>query len=259
MLKPARPFIEATAGNADEGGRWSLPSFYLLARAMVPWFAVAASLLCALGLYVGVSVAHAGPWQREASRIMFIHVPAAWTSLLIYLPLVACAVGGALYNVRLPVMVARAFAPTGAMFAFLALWSGSLWSRATLGVWWVWDLRPLSQLILLLLYLGFIWIQAAAADRAWGDKAGALLAVAGIADIPINITSVQWWPEVFHTASINLIAAPGTVPPTLLGIVAMAAGFCAYACTAALLRLRCLILERERFSDWVDVRETASP
>jgi len=259
VLESERPFIDTTFGGAAEGRPWSLRIVYFLCGAMVPWFAVFALLFCGLGLYVGISVAHVDPRQGEASRIMLVHVPAAWTSMLVFVPLAACAIGGLAYDVRLPGMMARALAPTGAMFALLALWTGSLWSRATLGVWWVWDMRPVSLLILLLLYAGFIWVQAAIADRPWADKAGAVLAIAGIVDIPIGVESVQWWPGVFQAASISMIAAPGTELPTLVGVLAMAAGFCAYACTVAMLRLRCLILEQERFSDWVAVREQASP
>lgn len=259
VLESERPFIDTTVGNAGGGRPWSLRRVYLLARAMVPWFAVFALLFCGLGLYVGISVAHVDPRQAEASRIMLIHVPAVWASMLVFLLVAACAIGALAYDARLPGMMARALAPTGAMFAILALWTGSLWSRATLGAWWVWDMRPVSVLILLLVYAGFIWAHAAIADRSRADKAGAVLAIAGIVDIPISVESVQWWPDVFQAASISAIAAPGTELPTLAGIVAMVAGFCAYACTVGVLRLRCLILEQERFSDWVTRREQASP
>lgn len=259
VLESERPFIDTTVGSADARGPWSLRSVYVLAGAMAPWFAVFALLFCGLGLYVGISVAHVDPRQAETSRIMLLHVPAVWSSMLVFLLLAACAIGALAYDARLPGMMARALAPTAAMFALLALWTGSLWSRATLGVWWVWDMRPVSLLILLLLCAGFIWAHAAITDRSWADKAGAVLAIMGIVDIPVSVESVQWWPDLFRAASISMIAAPGTELPTQAGILAMVAGFCAYACTVATMRLRCLILEQERFSDWVTMREQASP
>jgi len=121
------------------------------------------------------------------------------------------------------------------------------------------DARLLSELVLLFLYLGFIALHATIDDAPLADKAGAVLALAGIIDIPINVLSVQWWTTLHQGASISLTSAPGATLPTLTGIVAMATGFCLYGCSVALLRLRCVILERERGSAWVAARGRASP
>ena len=232
---------------------------YPLAGAPIPWLAVAALLFCALGLYVGLFVAPTDAQQGEAYRIIFIHVPAAWMSMLIYLLLAVCAGVGLVFNARLAAMMALALAPTGAMFTFLALWTGCLWAKPIWGAWWVWDMRLLSELILLSLYLGFIALQAAIDDPPLADKAGALLALAGIVNIPVNVLSVRWWTTLHQGASISLSSAPSMAPSMLAGAVAMAAGFCCYFCAVALLRLRCVILERERDSDWVAARGRASP
>ncbi len=232
--------------------------FYPLAPALVPWFAAAALLFCALGLYLGFFVAPTDAQQGEAYRIIFVHVPAAWMSMLIYLMLVVCAGVGLVFNARLAAMMAHALAPTGAMFAFLALWTGCLWAKPIWGAWWVWDARLLSELILLSLYLGFIALQAAIDDPRLADKAGALLAIAGIVNIPINVLSVRWWITLHQGASISLTGAPSMALSMLTGILAMAVAFWFYGCAVALLRLRCVILERERNSDWVAARGRAS-
>lgn len=232
---------------------------YALAGAPIPWLTAAALLFCALGLYLGLFVAPTDAQQGEVYRIVFIHAPAAWMSMLIYLLLAVCSGVGLIFNARLGAMMAHALAPTGAMFAFLSLWTGCLWAKPIWGTWWVWDMRLLSELILLFLYLGFIALHAAIDDPPLAYKAGALLALAGIVNIPVNVLSVRWWTTLHQGVSISLTSAPSIDPSMLTGAVAMAAGFGMYSCAVALLRLRCVILERERASDWVAARARPSP
>lgn len=241
-------------------GRYCTPEgFYPLAGSLVPWLAAVALFSCVLGLFAALFVAQSDAQQGEVYRIIFIHIPAAWMSVLTYLLLALCAGSGLVFNARLPAMMAQALAPTGAMFAFLALWSGCLWAKPIWGTWWVWDMRLISELILMSLYLGFIALRAAIDDALLADKADAVLALAGIVNIPINVLSVQWWTTLHQGASIGLSGPPGVTPSMLSGMLAMAAGFCLYGCAATLLRLRCVILERERNSDWVRARGRASP
>ena len=244
--------------NIDWSSACTPRGSYALAGILIPWFAATALLFFALGLYLGFFVAPADARQGEAYRIIFIHVPAAWMSMLLYLLLVVCAGAGLVFNARLPAMLAHALAPTGAMFAFLALWTGCLWAKPIWGAWWEWDARLIAELILLFLYFGFIALQLAIDDPALADKAGALLTMAGIVIIPINVLSVQWWTTLHQGASISLTSAPGMALSMLTGTLAMAVGFCLYSCAVALLRLRCVILERERHSDWVATRGRAS-
>ena len=130
--------------------------FYALAGALIPWCWAAFAALAAIGLYIGFFVAPTDATQGEVYRIIFIHVPAAWMSMLLYLVMAFWAAIGWAFNARLASMMARALAPTGAMFTFLALWTGALWGKPTWGTWWVWDARLTSELILLFLYLGFL-------------------------------------------------------------------------------------------------------
>jgi heme exporter protein C len=226
-------------------------TFYPLAGRMVPWFGAAAVLLCAAGLYIGFFVAPTDAQQGEAYRIIFIHVGAAWMSMFIYLVMAAWAGVGLVFNTRLSNMMATALAPTGALFTFIALWTGALWGKPTWGTWWVWDARLTSELILLFLYFGFMALQAAIDDPRRADKAAAVLALVGVVNIPIIYYSVQWWNTLHQGASVSLTKAPSMAAAMLTGMLLMALGFWMYSIAASLVRVRAIILERERNADWI--------
>jgi len=232
--------------------RFSSPqTFYPLAGTLQPWFAAAATLLCAGGLYISFFVAPTDAQQGEAYRIIFIHVPAAWMSMFLYLVMGFWSGVGLVLNTRLSSMVATALAPTGALFTFIALWTGALWGKPTWGTWWVWDARLTSELILLFLYIGFMALQAAIDDPRRADKAGAVLALVGVINIPIIYFSVQWWSTLHQGASVSMKSAPSMATTMLLGMLIMALGFWMYSIAAVLARVRCVILERERHTEWV--------
>jgi len=232
--------------------KYSSPqTFFPLAGKLVPWFAGAALLLAAAGLYLGFFVAPTDSQQGEAYRIIFVHVPAAWMSMFIYVVMAFWAGVGLIFNTRLSGMMASALAPTGALFTFLALWSGSLWGKPTWGTWWVWDARLTSELILLFLYFGCIALQAAIDDPRRADKAGAVLALTGVINIPIIYFSVQWWNTLHQGASVSMKSAPTMAATMLTGMLVMALAFWMYSIAASLMRVRCIILERERDSQWV--------
>ncbi|TAK90324.1 MAG: hypothetical protein EPO09_16895, partial [Aquabacterium sp.] len=191
--------------------------FYPWAGRLVPWLLVLALSLTLIGLYVGFFVAPTDHQQGDAYRIIFVHVPAAWLSMLIYVVMAFWAGLGWVLNTRLSSMMARALAPTGALFTFLALWTGALWGKPTWGTWWVWDARLTSELILLFLYIGFMALQAATDDPRKGDKAGALLALVGVVNVPVIYFSVQWWNTLHQGASISFKAAPTMASTMLVG------------------------------------------
>ncbi len=224
---------------------------YPLAGRLAPYCLVSALVLIAAGLYVGFFVAPTDHQQGEAYRIIFVHVPAAWLSMLIYVVMAFWAGLGLVLNTRLSSMMARALAPTGALFTVLALWTGALWGKPTWGAWWVWDARLTSELILLFLYIGFLALQAATDDPRRGDKAGAVLALVGVVNVPIIYFSVRWWNTLHQGASISLKAAPTMASTMLLGMLLCALGFWAYAFGVALMRLRNVVLEREAEAAWV--------
>jgi heme exporter protein C len=220
-------------------------TFYRLAGKIAPVCAAGAALLAVAGLYVGFFVAPTDAQQGEAYRIIFIHVAAAWMSMFLYVVMAFWAAIGLAFNTRLSAMMASAIAPTGAMFTFVALWTGALWGRPTWGAYWVWDARLTSELILLFLYLGFMALQAAIDDPRRADRAGALLAIVGVVNVPIIYYSVQWWNTLHQGASVSLTRAPSMASTMLTGMLLMALAFWLYSIAASLARARCIIRERE--------------
>jgi len=210
-----------------------------------------AAALFVVGFYVGFILAPTDAQQGDAYRIIYVHVPAAWMSMVIYVVMAGWAGLGWAFNTRLSSMMATALAPTGAMFTFLALWTGALWGKPTWGAWWVWDARLTSELILLFLYIGFMALQASIDDARRADKAGALLALVGVINVPVIYFSVKWWNTLHQGASISLTTAPSMVTIMLLGMLIMALAFWAYAIGVTFMRVRCIILEREKNADWV--------
>ena len=241
----------------NESPRWRLytfaaPSrFYALTRVLVPWFWVAAVALAVAGLYIGFFVAPTDATQGEAYRVIFIHVPAAWMSMLLYLAMAFWAAIGWAFNARLAAMLARALAPTGAMFTFLALWTGAFWGKPTWGTWWVWDARLTSELILLFLYLGYISLVSAIDDTRRADKAGALLVIVGSINVPVIYFSVKWWNTLHQGATISMTAAPKMASTMLTAMLLMTLAFWAYAFAVVFTRARAIVVEREAHAAWV--------
>ena len=226
-------------------------NFYPLAGQMIPRFAIPSAILFAVGLYVGFFVAPTDFQQGDAYRIIFIHVPAAWMGMFLYVLMALYAAIGWAFNARLSSMMASAISITGAMFTFLSLVTGSLWGKPTWGTYWVWDARLTSTLILLFLYIGFISLQASIDDHRRADRAGAVLAIVGVINVPIIYFSVQWWNTLHQGASIRLLGKPTIAPPMLAAMLIILAACWLYSIAVVLMRLRYIILEREQKAGWV--------
>ena len=220
-------------------------TFFPLARTLALWCGAAAVLLTLAGLYIGFFVAPTDAQQGEAYRIIFIHVPAAWMSMFIYVVMAFWAALGLALNTRLSGMMAAALAPTGALFTFIALWAGSLWGKPTWGTYWVWDARLTSELVLLFLYFGYMALRAAIDDPRRADRAGALLAIVGVVNIPIIHYSVLWWNTLHQGASVSVTRAPTMAATMLTGMLLMALAFWMYSIAVSMVRVRCIIRERE--------------
>ena len=218
---------------------------------MIPLFVFAAAVLLVAGLYVGFFVAPTDFQQGEAYRIIFIHVPAAWMSMFLYVVMAFWAGIGLAFNTRLSSMFASAIAPTGAMFTFIALWTGALWGKPMWGTWWVWDARLTSELILFFLYIGFMSLQAAIDDPRRADKAGAIIALVGVVNVPIIYFSVQWWNTLHQGASVSVNQAPAMASTMLTGMLIMVFASWMYSIAVILKRTRVIILERESHTAWV--------
>jgi heme exporter protein C len=220
-------------------------AFYPLAGKIIPWCAIGAAILITYGLYIGLFIAPTDFQQGEGYRIIFVHVPAAWFSMFLYLIMAFYAAMGLVFNAKLSYMMATAIAPTGAMFTFVALVTGSLWGKPMWGAWWVWDARLTSELILLFLYVGYFSLQSAIDDQKRADKASAVLALVGAVNVPIIYFSVKWWNTLHQGSSVSLTKAPAMAAIMLQGMLVMAIGFWLYSVAVILMRVRCEILERD--------------
>jgi len=235
--------------------KYSSPvTFYPLAGKLALLFGVAAVVLLGIGLYMSFFVAPTDYKQGEGYRIMFIHVPAAWMSMFIYVVMACWAAAGMIWRTRLSSMMASALAPTGAIFTFIALWTGALWGKPMWGAWWVWDARLTSELILLFLYIGFMALESAIDDPRRAARASGLLALVGVINVPIIYYSVQWWNTLHQGASIKMggSGVESSMTEVMLWTMLIMTFACwSYTIAIALTRVRSIILEREGGTVWV--------
>ena len=225
-------------------------TFYGLAGRLAPWFFGLAALSAIWGLWLGLAIAPRDATQGEVYRVIFIHVPTAWMSMFLYFLMACYCALSLIFNTRLSAMMARAIAPTGALFTFLALWTGSFWGKPTWGTYWVWDARLTSELVLLFLYFGYMALANAFEDPRRGDRASALLAIIGVVNLPIIYFSVQWWNTLHQGMSVGPKGS-SMHPAMLQAMLVMSFSAWMYAAGAALSRVRSIILERERRTQWV--------
>src|SRR2546421_4368583 len=225
-------------------------SFFPLARRLVPWFSAGAAVLAVAGLWLGLLVAPIDAQQGDAYRIIFIHVPAAWMSMFIYVVMAFWCAVSLTFNTRLAAMLAQALAPTGAMFTVLALITGAMWGKPAWGTYWAWDARMTSELILLFLYFGYMALRNAIDDPRRADRAGAVLALVGAVNVPIIYFSVKWWNTLHQGATVSLTGAPKMASIMWIAMLLMTFAAWFYAIAVAMVRVRAIILERERRTSW---------
>lgn len=225
--------------------------FYPFAGRLLPWLGWLAAGLLLLGAGWGLAVAPADYQQGDSYRIMFIHVPAAWLSMLTYLVMAGGAFVFLVWRMKLADMLAKCCAPLGAAFTALTLATGSLWGKPMWGTWWAWDARLTSELVLLFLYLGLIALRGAIDEPQRAGRATALLALVGVVNIPIIHFSVDWWNTLHQPASLTRMDGPAIHPAMLTPLLLMIAGFTVYFLAVLLQRLRCEILQREQQARWL--------
>jgi heme exporter protein C len=199
--------------------------FMRLSAALLPWCAACAALFLAVGLVLALFVAPADYQQGDAVRIMYVHVPAAWMASFVYGVMAAAGAVGLIWRHPLADLGARAAAPLGAGFTLVCLVSGSLWGEPMWGTWWVWDARLTSVLVLFFLYLGYIALVNAFDDPVRGSRAGAVLLLVGIVDLPIIKFSVDWWNTLHQPASVFRLGGPTIAASMLWPLLVMAVGF----------------------------------
>ena len=219
--------------------RFANPSRFLrLSAAILPWSAAACVCLLVVGLYLALVASPPDYQQSETVRIMYVHVPAAWMAMGAYAFLASASATALIWKHPLADLAAKAAAPIGASFTFIALATGALWGQPTWGTWWVWDARLTSVLILLFLYLGYMALWNAFDDETRAARAAAILALVGIVNLPIIKFSVDWWNTLHQPASVLRIGGPSIDPSMLLPLLLMAGAFLFYFVTILLLRIR---------------------
>jgi heme exporter protein C len=229
----------------------SLMHFYRLSQSLTPWLAGITLILFGWGLVGGLLLAPADYQQGDSFRIMYVHVPAAWMSMFVYMAMAIAGGVALVWKLKIAEIVSRACAPLGASFTFLALVTGSVWGKPMWGTWWVWDARLTSELILLFLYLGVIALHGALDDRRAGARAGAVLALIGVVNIPIIHYSVEWWSTLHQGATVTKFAKPSIHIDMLIPLLVMISAFQCYFAWSLLVRVRSEILDYDRNTSWV--------
>ena len=225
--------------------------FMRLSGRLVPWFAAATVLLMAAGLFFALFASPPDYQQGESVRIMYVHVPAAWMAMFCYTSMAIASAIGLIWRHPVAEMTAKATAPIGACFTFLALVTGSLWGKPMWGTWWVWDARLTSVLVLFFLYLGYMALENAFDDPARGTRAAGILALVGFVNVPIIKFSVDWWNTLHQPSSILRLGGPAIDQRMLWPLLLMALAFWMYSIAMSLYRVRAIILEREHHAGWV--------
>jgi heme exporter protein C len=218
--------------------------FMNLSGRLLPWLAVFAGVLIAIGLYLALFVAPPERQQGDTVRIMFLHVPSAWIAMMAYALMALASTVGLVNRHPLADVAAREAAPLGALFTGLALVTGSLWGKPMWGTWWVWDARLTSFLLLLFLYLGYIALSSAIEDTARAARAAAILAIVGAVNLPIIKFSVDWWNTLHQGESIFRPGGPTIAPIFLWPLFVMAAGFTTLFAWLWMIRIRTAILRQ---------------
>jgi heme exporter protein C len=234
----------------------SPPYVYALAARLTPWFAWPAALLMLGGLWGGLVLAPPDYQQGDGFRIIYVHAPSAWMSLMVYTTMAIAAAIGLIWRMKVAHAVAASCAPIGASFTFAALVTGSLWGEPMWGTYWQWDPRLTSELVLLFLYLGYMGLRAGIDDTPRADRASALLAVVGVVNVPIIHYSVVWWNSLHQAPSVMRLDKPALPASMLVPLLMMLLGFTLFFVALLLVRLRGEILARERAASWI--REVVS-
>ena len=242
LPEPINRFFHRTA---------SPPYFYALADRLIPWLTGIFLLLLLAGLYGGLITAPTDYQQGDSYRIIYVHVPAAWMSLSIYVFMAVMGGIALVWRMKLAEVMLISSASIGAGFTFIALVTGSLWGKPMWGTWWVWDARLTFELILLFQYLGIMSLHGAIEDKRSAAKAVSILALVGVVNVPIIHYSVEWWNTLHQGPTVTKFDKPSIHLSMLIPLLIMALGFKLYYLTVVLMRARVEVLDRERRSAWV--------
>jgi heme exporter protein C len=222
-----------------------------VAGKLTPWFAWPAGVLIVIGLTWGLAIAPPDALQSDAFRIIYVHVPNAWLSLLAYTTLAVAAGVGLIWRIKVAHAVAVAIAPAGAVITAIALGTGMLWGQPTWGTWWVWDPKLIFELVLLFFFLGYSALRSAIDDPDRADRASALLAIVGVVNVPLIHYSVVIWNSVHQGSTVFRSGGPAMPPEMLWPLLISALGHTLFFAAILLMRARAEVLNRERSGSWL--------
>lgn len=225
--------------------------FYRIAGYWIPVFGVGFAILFIIGAYLGLVVAPSDYQQGDSFRIIYVHVPAAWMSLFIYMVMAVAGAIGLIWRMKMAFIVMITSAPIGATFTFLALITGSLWGKPIWGTWWQWEARLTSELVLLFLYLGVMVLYSAFSERKTAEKAAAILCIVGVINIPIIHYSVEWWNSLHQSSTVLKEGGPAMPASMLTPLLLMALSFQFFYGWLLFIKARTQALIQEQGSNWV--------
>ncbi|HCQ70200.1 MAG TPA: heme ABC transporter permease [Gammaproteobacteria bacterium] len=225
-------------------------NFHRISKKLIPWFLYPFIALTLVGLYWALIKSPPDYQQGESVRIMYVHVPAAWMSLFIYVVMAVAGAIGLIWQIKLANVVASVSAPIGAAFTFLALVTGAVWGKPMWGTWWVWDARLTSELILLFLYLAYISLNNAFDNPKTAAKASSVLAIVGLVNIPIIYYSVEWWNSLHQGSSVSVTKVSMQID-MFYALLLISFAFKFLYGALVLMRSRDELLVREQNSRWV--------
>ncbi len=229
----------------------SPPHIYRVAGKLTPWFAWPAGLLIVSALYAGLFLAPPDYQQGEGFRMIYVHAPSAWLSVMIYGVMATAAAVGLIWRMKVAHAAAASCAAIGASFTFVSLVTGMLWGKPMWGTYWVWDPRLTAQLVLLFLYLGYMALRSGIDDLGRADRASAVLAIIGVVNLPIIRYSVEWWNSIHQAPSVMKMERPSMPFDMLAPLLMMLLGFTLLFAALLLVRMRAEVLRRERGASWV--------
>ena len=229
----------------------SPPYFDRFAARWAPWCWLAAVLVLGVGLWQALFVVPADYQQGDSARILYIHVPAAWMSMFVFALMALYAAIALVWRIKLCEVLAMACAPVGAAFTVITLATGSIWGKPMWGTWWDWDPRLTTELILLFLYLGVIGLYHAGDDRRASARMAGLLAIVGVALLPVIRYSVEWWDSLHQGQTIRVFGESSMDPSMVAPLWWMVAGTKFWFAGSLLSRARADNLRRESGKDWV--------
>ena len=229
----------------------SPPHIYRVAGTLTPWFAWPAGLLIVSALYAGLFLAPPDYQQGEGFRMIYVHAPSAWLSVMIYGVMATAAAVGLIWRMKVAHAAAASCAAIGASFTFVSLVTGMLWGKPMWGTYWVWDPRLTAQLVLLFLYLGYMALRSGIDDLGRADRASAVLAIIGVVNLPIIRYSVEWWNSIHQAPSVMKMERPSMPFDMLAPLLMMLLGFTLLFAALLLVRMRAEVLRRGRGASWV--------